>query len=107
MRNVTINGKEYPFLFGLRSVLEFSEKVVNNPQGDSDYEHLFDWVYSGIKYGGGKVNKKELKEDLDMDIESALDILSYCRSQITIFYQKMSNPSGNGESKKKETQLEI
>ena len=110
MDKFNLKGKEYNFLFSLRAIHEYQERLMKAKEDDasSSVDEIFEWSRLGFKYGnGGKMpfDDSYMIEALDEDFETALQISAHCRTKLIRFNSALTGnqmaENVNGESKKK------
>jgi hypothetical protein len=113
MDSIKINGQEHPFLFSLRAIKDYQDRLLKaGEETTSAVDEVQVWIELGLKYGA-KASQSSLSLDsddiinwMDANFEDALEISAKCRQQLVRFNQamtgqQMAESSKNGAAKKK------
>ena len=73
MSNLKIDGVEYPFLFSLRAIKDYQEKLMKSTEEESNnsVDEVLSWIELGLKYGA--VNKGSSALPTKDSIENWMD----------------------------------
>ena len=121
MSNIKIDGVDYPFLFSLRAIKDYQEKLMKEAKNEDESSNSVDevtaWIELGLKYGSinkGSIDegysalpaKSSIENWMDVNFEDACEIAALCRQKLVRFNQaltgaQMQSNVDNGQAKKR------
>lgn len=100
-----INGKKYNFLFSLKAIKDYQDRILKakEDEGSNSVDEVYEWARLGFKYGGNPVDPEVLADWMDNDFEAAIKLGNLCRNKIKRFHEALTGNQmqDNVEAKKK------